>query len=330
MPSTLESAAPNATPVAAQRTAGIIGLGVALPDGTVSSATIGEHLGVDEQWLMRRTGIRARHRLGPGERVSDLAAAAALRALADAQLDARAIDVVLVATTTADELTPNVAPLVAAAIGAERAGAMDVGSACTGFVAALGVASSMLESARAERVLVVGAEGLSRFTDPDDRRTAGLFGDGAGAVVLDAAGSGRVGPVLLGADGTQRALISAQHGGFIEMNGHETFREAVRRLSEVTPQACAAADVALAEIDLFVFHQANERILQAVAERLGLPDERVVNAIATLGNTSAASIPLALHAARADARLTPGSRVLLGAFGAGLTWGATVLTWGQR
>jgi 3-oxoacyl-[acyl-carrier-protein] synthase III len=178
MPSTLESAAPSATPVATQRTAGIIGLGVALPDDTVSSATIGEHLGVDEQWLVRRTGIRARHRLGPGERVSDLAAAAALHALADAQLDARTIDVVLVATTTADELTPNVAPLVAAAIGAERAGAMDVGSACTGFVAALGVASSMLESARAERVLVVGAEGLREETG-DRGRVARLRCDGA-------------------------------------------------------------------------------------------------------------------------------------------------------
>jgi 3-oxoacyl-[acyl-carrier-protein] synthase III len=330
MPSTLERVAPSATVVAPQRSAGIIGLGVALPADVVSSATIGERLGVEEQWLVRRTGIRARHRLGAGERVSDLASAAAFEALADAELDASAIDLVLVATTTADELTPNVAPLVAAAIGADRAGAMDVGSACTGFVSALGVAAAIVESARADRVLVAGAEGLSRVTDPDDRPTAGLFGDGAGAVVLSAAGSGRIGPVLLGADGARCALIRAQHGGFIEMNGHETFRQAVRRLSEVTPHACAAAGVALEEIELFVFHQANERILRAVAERLGLPDERVVNAIATLGNTSAASIPLALHAARADARLTPGSRVLLGAFGAGLTWGATVVTWGER
>jgi 3-oxoacyl-[acyl-carrier-protein] synthase-3 len=330
MHSTLESAPPVAPALAHERTAGIIGLGTALPAGVVSSATIGERLGVDEQWLVRRTGIYGRHRLGAGERVSDLASAAALGALADAQVPAERIDVVMVATSTADELTPNVAPHVATAIGAHRAGAMDVGAACTGFVSALGIAASLVESARADCVLVVGAEGLSRFTDPDDRRTAGLFGDGAGAVVLGASGSGRIGPVLLGSDGTQCALIRAEHGGFIEMNGHETFREAVRRLSEVTPDACAAAGVALEEIDLFVFHQANERILQAVAERLALPEDRVVNAIATLGNTSAASIPLALGAARTDARLTPGSRVLLAAFGAGLTWGATVVTWGER
>lgn len=331
MHSTLEEgASPAILPRPEERVAGIIGLGVALPAEIVTSAHVGARLGVAEDWLVRRTGIRSRHRLSSGERVSDLASTAAVAALCDAALAAAAIDLVLVATTFGDELMPNVAPLVASTIGATGAGAMDVGAACSGFVSALGLAASLVESARAEHVLVVGAEGLSRFTDPDDRHTAGLFGDGAGAVVLSAAGSGRIGPVVLGADGTQRTLIKAEHGGLIEMQGHETFREAVRRLSEVTLQASAAAGVAVEDIDLFVFHQANERILRAVAERLALPEDRVVNAIGSVGNTSSASIPLALQAARADGRVRAGSRIVLGAFGAGLTWGAAVVTWGER
>jgi 3-oxoacyl-[acyl-carrier-protein] synthase-3 len=171
---------------------------------------------------------------------------------------------------------------------------------------------------------------MSRHVDPEDRRTAALFGDGAGALLLSAQAGGSIGPVVLGADGSQAELITADRlNGTIHMNGHDTFLQAVRRLGEAALGACAAAEVGLDEIDLFVFHQANGRILSALAERLELPAERVLDCIATLGNTSAASLPLALEEARDRRLLFPGARVLLGAVGAGFTWGAVVVEWGS-
>jgi 3-oxoacyl-[acyl-carrier-protein] synthase III len=221
---------------------------------------------------------------------------------------------------------PNAAPLVAAALGTNAA-AMDVGMACTGFLAGLQVATSAIEARRAEHVLLIGAEALTRHIDPDDKRTAALFGDGAGAAVVSASSGGAgVGPILLGSDGSDGELIIAPRTTqWIEMNGHDTFVQAVRRLCEVTPLACERAGVALEEIDLFVYHQANTRILDAVGERLGLPGEKVVDCIAEIGNTSAASLPLALDHARG--KLRNGGRVLLGAVGSGFTWGACVVEW---
>jgi 3-oxoacyl-[acyl-carrier-protein] synthase-3 len=226
---------------------------------------------------------------------------------------------------------PAAAPLVAGALGATRAGAFDVNAACTGFLAALDLACAQVESGRVANALVIGADLMSRLVNPSDRRTAALFGDGAGAVLVEGSGSVRVGPTVLrsDADGAEYIRTDGLARESLEMDGHETFKAAVARLSEVTLEALAAAEQDLAEIDLFVYHQANARILSAVGEKLDLAPERVVNAIGSLGNTSAASIPLALAAAERDGLLAPGSRVLLAAFGAGFTWGATTLIWGD-
>ena len=188
----------------------------------------------------------------------------------------------------------------------------------------------MLASGAASTALVIGAEIMSRHVDPADRNTAALFGDGAGAVVCAAGAPGTLGPVVLGSDGGHAGLIVADpETRQLAMDGHETFKQAVRRLSEVTHAACAAAGVALADVDVFVYHQANTRILASLADRLGLDPARVIDCIAELGNTSAASVPLALAWARRDGRLAPGMRVLLAAAGSGFTWGGAVIEWGR-
>lgn len=310
--------------------AAIASVAVSLPADVVENAAISERLGVAEGWIERRTGIRARRIAGPGERLDAHATAAAQRALDLAGVEAGELDMVLVATTTADELLPNAAPLVAHALGAERAGAFDIGAACTGFLSALAVGSAQIEAGRARAVLIVGADFMSRITDPDDRATAAVFADGAGASVLvGSPGASRIGPVILGADGDGARYIQVgREERLIRMRGHETFREAVTRLSLATMQAAAAAEVTLEEIDLFVYHQANSRILAAVGERLGLPSDRVVDCIGDYGNTSAATLPLALWYAEQEGRLATGDRVLLSAFGAGFTWGGAVVEWG--
>jgi 3-oxoacyl-[acyl-carrier-protein] synthase-3 len=330
----MQSLAETTTATAATRTgalrhAGIAGLGAALPEQRVASDTIAERIGVPSGWLERRTGIASRRRAAPGERLTDLAAAAGRAALADAEIAPEAIDTVLVATLSADELTPNAAPQVAYALGSAAA-AVDIGAACTGFVSGLTLAAGLIESSRAANVLVIGAEILSRHTDPDDRSTAGLFGDGAGAVVLAPRASGGIGPAVLGSDGSAAPFIFAPRDtGLIRMDGHETFKRAVTTLATNAAEAVAAAGLTLDDVDLFVLHQANGRILTAVAETLGLAPERVLNVIAEAGNTSAASIPLALAQARAQGRIADGDRLLLGAVGAGFTWGATVVDWGS-
>jgi 3-oxoacyl-[acyl-carrier-protein] synthase III len=313
-------------------TAAVASVGVSLPATVVPNSTIAARLGVADDWIERRTGIRARHVAGSEERLTEHAARASQRALARADISAEEVDLVLVATSTSDELLPNAAPLVAHALGATRAGAFDVGAACTGFLSALAVGAAQIESGRAEAVLVVGADFMSRITDPDDRATAGVFADGAGAVVMAASdGPGGVGPVVLGSDGEgAEHIVVGREEALIRMNGHETFRAAVSSLALATFQAALAAGVSPDEIDLFVYHQANGRILQAVAERLKLSTDRVVDCIAEYGNTSAATLPLALAFSEREGRLAAGDRVLLGAFGAGFTWGASVLRWGAR
>lgn len=310
------------------RTAGIAGLGTALPAGVVANEVIGARLGVDGAWIERRTGIRSRRHAERDSSLSDLAAEAGVAALEGAMVAADEVDLVLVATLSQDQLTPNAAPQVAHALGATRAGAVDIGAACTGFLSGLALGSSCIEARRAEHVLLIGAEILSRHVDRGDKRTAGLFGDGAGAVVLSAGAPGRIGGFVLGSDGGQEAsqLIHADRDpGLIRMDGHETFLRAVAALTSSTHEALALADLELDDIDRFVFHQANGRILSAVANQLAVDPDRVVDAIADIGNTSAASIPLAL----AHANPRPGERLLLGAVGAGLTWGACVVEWGS-
>ncbi|MGV1048127.1 MAG: beta-ketoacyl-ACP synthase 3 [Solirubrobacterales bacterium] len=307
----------------------IAGLGVAVPENVVANAAIAARFGIDESWIVTRTGIEERRIAAPGERLSEFAAAAAERALAAAGVGAAELDLLLVATTSNDDLMPGASPRVAAALGVKVA-AIDLNAACTGFVSGLSLACGQIESGRAANVLLVGADLMSRITDPGDRGTAAVFADGAGAVLLRGAERGRIGPIVLGSDGTQADLVLAPRAtGLTVMQGHETFRHAVDRMSEATLAATAAAGVDLADVDLFVYHQANGRILRSVGERLQLPSERVVDSINHFGNTSAASIPLALEDARLAGDLRPGATVLLAAFGAGLTWGATVLTWGS-
>jgi 3-oxoacyl-[acyl-carrier-protein] synthase-3 len=326
-PAEVTVAEPTAAPIAI-RHAGIAGLGAALPEQRVASDTIAERLGVPSGWIEKRTGIVSRRRAAPGARLTDLAADAARAALADAGIGAGDVDTVLVATLSADELTPNAAPQVAHALGI-NAGAIDIGAACTGFVSGLTLGAALIESGRAHNVLVAGAEILSRHVDPDDRSTAMLFGDGAGAVVLTPRPSGGIGPAVLGSDGAAAAFIRADRAtGLIQMDGHETFKRAVATMASNAVEAIAASGLQVDDIDLFVLHQANGRILSAVAETLDLAPERVLNAIADAGNTSAASIPLALAEARAQGRIADGDRLLLGAVGAGFTWGAVVVEWG--
>ena len=311
--------------------AGIVGVGAALPERRVANAEITPLIGVSDDWIVKRTGIRARRYAGARDDLAALAAGAGAAALTDAGLDGSSVDLVLVASCSQDSVMPNAAPVVAHALGAADAGAFDVGSACTGFIAALAAARGMLLSGAAQVALVIGAEIMSRHVDPRDRNTAALFGDGAGAVVCVAGAGGSIGPVVLGSDGGHADLIVADRDTqLLAMEGHETFKQAVRRLGEATLAACERAGVTLAEIDLFVYHQANSRILASLGERLGLPPERVLDRIAEHGNTSAASVPLALADARAEGLLQPGARVLLAAAGSGFTWGACVAEWGGR
>jgi 3-oxoacyl-[acyl-carrier-protein] synthase III len=322
--------APAAVRNGALRGAGIASVAMCVPDRAVPNAEIAERIGVDGNWIAKRTGIEERRIAWPEERLSAFAAEAGEIALERAGLPAAELDLVLVATMSPDDLTPNTAPLVAEEIGAARAGAMDVGAACTGFLSALALATAQIESRRAENVLVIGADLLSRITDPSDRSTAGLLADGAGAVVIRVEDApGRIGPVVLGSDGAHSDLITANHADrVIRMNGHDTFRHAVARMSRATLEALALAGRTIDEVDLFVYHQANSRIIRAVGLELGLPSERTADYLAGYGNTSAATLPIALTLAEEEGRLRDGATVLLAAFGAGLAWGATVVGWG--
>lgn len=327
--STLAGLSPAPEEARAVRGAAISSVGVALPRTPVPNARIAERLGVDSDWITKRIGVRERRMAEPDERLSDLAAEAAQTALERAGVDAAELDLVLVGTFTQDEILPNAAPLVAARLGATRAGGVDLGAACMGFLSGVALAAGQIESGRAETALVVGAETLTRFLDADDRRTAPLIGDGAGAVVMSAVDPpGRIGPCVLRCDDRSRDVVYMTRDEMkLRMEGQQTFVYAVDYLSEVTLEAVAAAGLTLDEIDVFVYHQANARILKAVGQRLELDGERVVDCIETLGNTSAASIPLAIDFARREGRLRAGARVLLAAIGAGFTWGATVIEW---
>jgi 3-oxoacyl-[acyl-carrier-protein] synthase-3 len=307
----------------------MIGVGTALPATVVPNSVLSERLGIDAEWIVKRTGIEERRSAQPGERLFEFAAAAGAEALAEAGVAATDVDLIVLATTSNEELMPAASPRVAAVLGATRAACYDVNSACTGFLSAVSVACGQIESGRAVNVLVIGADLMMPLTDPDDRATAAVFADGAGAVLMRGTLESRVGPIVLRADGTRADLIKIDRNELvIRMQGHETFRYAVDMMASSTTEAVEKAGLELDDVDLFVYHQANARILRAVGERLGIRPGRVVDCIAKLGNTSAATIPLALAQAKRAGDLRAGSRVLLGAFGAGLSWGATVIEWG--
>jgi 3-oxoacyl-[acyl-carrier-protein] synthase-3 len=330
----MPKSAPLAAPVGAAAPlvrcgAEMIGVGTALPARIVPNSELDERLGIDAEWIVKRTGIEERRSAQPGERLFEFAAAAGAEALAEAGLAAAEVDLIVLATTSNEELMPAASPRVAAVLGATDAACYDVNSACTGFLSAVSVACGQIESGRAVNVLVIGADLMMPLTDPDDRGTAAVFADGAGAVLMRGTLESRVGPIVLRSDGEKADLIKIDRSDLvIRMQGHETFRYAVDLMSESTTEAVALAGLQLDDVDIFVYHQANARILRAVGERLGIASDRVINSIAKLGNTSAATIPLALAEAKRTGQLRQGARVLLGAFGAGVSWGATVIEWG--
>lgn len=318
----------------------IEGLGTCVPPRAVTNDELAQHLDTTDEWVRTRTGIAQRYIAEPGTGTADLAVEAGARALKSA--GGGDIDMVIVATTTPDRLCPTTAPEVAARLGLPQVAAFDVHGACAGFIYGLATGVGLLAAGAAQRVLMIGAETMSRMVDWDDRGTAVLFGDGAGAVVLRAATGpdepGTVGPFDLGSDGDLSDLLEVAAGGsrrpadaesvaegahFLRMDGREVYRQAVHRMVQSSNAVLERAGLTVDDIDRLVGHQANARILDAVADRLGVAaDRRVVN-VARYGNTSSASIPLAL----ADLDLEPGQKVLLTAFGAGLSWGSTLLTW---
>jgi len=302
----------------------VTGWGTAVPDKIVTNDDLSARLDTSDEWIVERTGIRQRH---IGGTTSELAIAAGRQALERAGRSGDEIDLLVLATTTADAVVPGTSATVQDAL-AIAGGAFDVNAACSGFVYSLVVAHGMI-LAGARRVLVVGSETLSRITDWDDRSLAVLVGDGAGAVVLEAVdGPGELLAWDLGADGSLRHLLKCDTGGYLYMNGKEIFRHAVRAVVDSSTAALGRAGLRPDDMDLFVPHQANARIITAAADRLGIPAERCVVTIDRYGNTSSASIPLALADALDTGRLQPGGLVLLSGFGGGMTWASAVLRWG--
>lgn len=301
----------------------ITGWGTALPDKVVTNTDLEGWLDTSHEWILERTGIAERR---VGGSTAELAVAAGRAALESAGVEAADVDLLVLATTTPDQQVPATSAAVQAELGV-RGGAFDLNAACSGFVYGL-VSVAGLAAVGARRILLVGAEGLSRITDWDDRGTAILFADGAGAVVVEAVdGPGDLLGWDLGADGSSRHILYADIGGTFEMDGPEVFRQAVRAMVASSRAAMDHAGVQAEDLALVVPHQANRRIVEAACQRLGVPYERTAMVLEHTGNTSAASIPLALADALRHQRLDAGDLVLLTGFGAGMTWGSAVLRW---
>ncbi|SIS51322.1 beta-ketoacyl-ACP synthase III [Phaeovulum vinaykumarii] len=318
----------------------VAGVGHYLPERVVENAAFEATLDTTDEWIRSRTGIERRHIAAEGETTSMLAVAAARAALADAGVTADQIDAVLVATSTPDYTFPSVASMVQGELGATGALAFDVQAVCAGFVYALTTANALIVSGQSKRILVIGAETFSRLMDWTDRGTCVLFGDGAGALVLEAAegtGTPEDRGILacdLHADGRHRELLYVDGGasttgttGHLRMQGNSVFRHAVEKLAESAHAALASIGLSGADIDWIVPHQANLRIISATAQRMQVPMERVVVTVQDHGNTSAASIPLALSVGRDRGQIKPGDLLVTEAIGGGLTWGAVVLRW---
>ena len=313
------------------------GCGAFLPEKILTNSDLAKIVDTSDEWIRERTGIRERHIAGEGERTSDLAVAAAKEAIANAGLTPNDIDLVIVATTTPDLTFPSTAAIVQAKLGIEEGAAFDIQAVCTGFIYALSTAEKFLNAGQHERALVIGAETFSRILDWEDRSTCVLFGDGAGAFVLEGAPSESHGDRgVLGSfmrcDGRLVDLLyvdggvsSTQTTGHVRMQGNKVFREAVNRISAAMQRVVADAGIGVTDIDWFVPHQANERIIQGVVKKLSLRPDQVISTISGQGNTSAASIPLAFHAGVADGRIKEGDLVLFEGMGGGLTWGAALM-----
>jgi 3-oxoacyl-[acyl-carrier-protein] synthase-3 len=317
----------------------LAGTGSVLPDRCVSNADLVAELasrGIEtsDDWIVERTGIRQRYLAETGTTTSRLASEAARRALADAGLTGDQIDLIVLATSTPDYVFPSTACLVQAEIGAAGAAAFDVQAVCSGFVYALATADAFIRCGRAKRALVIGAEVFSRILDWSDRATCVLFGDGAGAVVLEASDQAGVLAAALHADGSQSGILcvagNVAYGQvtgdpFLRMDGQAVFKMAVKVLDESAREVCAQVGIEPWQLDWLIPHQANIRILQATAKKLGLSPEQVIVTVDRHANTSAASVPLALDTARRDGRIQPGQYVLLEGVGGGFTWGAVLL-----
>jgi 3-oxoacyl-[acyl-carrier-protein] synthase-3 len=314
----------------------IIGTGKYLPDRVLTNFDLEKMVDTTDEWIRARTGIVERHIAADDEMTSDLAYHAARAALADAGVDAAAIELIVVGTTTPDLIFPNVACLVQEKLGTGGAPAFSLEAACSGFIYGLGVADQFLRSGQAKRALVIGAETMSRIIDWTDRETCVLFGDGAGAVVLEAAEEPGIIYSKLGADGHYRDLLYASSGvsrkpvpnddsGALRMKGNEVFKVAVKTLETMVDDVIAHNDLDKGQIDWLIPHQANIRIIKATAKRLTMPMDRVVLTVQEHGNTSAASVPMALDTAIRDGRIKRGDLLLLEAFGGGFTWGASLV-----
>ena len=310
--------------------AAITGWGMALPQAELSNADLAARLGIDEEGIFTRTGIRTRRIAGPGETSASLGTEASLGALRTAGIAPTDLDVVVVATSTPDYQMPSAASLVQTQLDASKAGAFDINAACSGFLYALAQASALVQAGMAGRVLVVGADTLTRVTDADDPKTSIIFGDGAGAVVVEKIdGPDRLGPFKLLSDGSLAPLLYIPpEEGVMRMRGREVYRHAVEGMTQSVRDILEAAGYTIEDVDALVAHQANARILEAVASRLGLKGERVLSTIERVGNTSAASIPIELALACEGGLLADDDVVLLTAFGAGFAGGAGVVRWG--
>jgi 3-oxoacyl-[acyl-carrier-protein] synthase III len=325
------------------RGATIAGTGRCLPDRVLSNADIEKMVETSDEWIVTRTGIRERRVVAPGQDNSDLATAAARQALEAAGVDVNDIDHIFVATVTPDRILPSMACTVQQKLGASHAAALDINAACSGFLYGLQIGTALIESGASSTVLLIGAETLTRITDFEDRNTCVLFGDGAGAAVLRPCDAGTgVLSVKLGADGGQGDMLTVPAGGsqrpathetvaarehFIRMRGNELFKFAVRAMESISRDALAEAGRDASELVALIPHQANRRIIDATAERLGIATEKVFMNIDRYGNTSAASVPILLDETVRAGRLKEGDLIELVAFGGGVTWGAGVMTW---
>ena len=318
----------------------IVGCGSYLPERVVTNAELAQTIDTSDEWIVSRTGIRQRHVAADGELTSDLAAAAARRALAAAEIESAEIDLIIVATSTPDQTFPATATVVQYQLGVTRGAAFDVQAVCSGFIYGLAVADNFIRVGQADTVLLIGAETFSRILDWQDRTTCVLFGDGAGAVVLRAGkGDGTredrgILSTHLHADGRKHDSLyvdggpsSTQTSGHLRMHGQDVFRHALSNLSSVVGEALEASGFRADEVDWLVPHQANKRIIEGTMRRLGLAEERVVCTIERHANTSAASVPLALTEAANDGRIQPGHIVLMEAMGGGFTWGSCLARW---
>ena len=321
--------------------AGIIGMGHAYPAGILTNADLEKLVDTNDEWITTRTGIKQRHKAESDEYTSQFGTKAALQALERAELKPVDIDIIICATTTPDQIMPSTGALIQAQIGAVNAAGMDVFAACSGFLYGITMVESMIRTGQIKYALVIGAEVLTKYVDYTDRGTCVIFGDGAGAAVLGPVPEGKgILATKIKSDGRYEEQLYAPGGGtklgtthetidnrehFFKMKGNELFKVAVRSMADISAEMLEKAGYSVDDVDIVIPHQANQRITDAVASRLGVPDEKVYSNIAEMGNTSSASIPIAMDECIQSGRIKEGSLVLLTAFGGGVTWGGTVI-----